>query len=351
MESCCLGLLNFKKVVTILTSFIGLILFAGCKKQSIETTQPVWQQVGSLQKEGKIVLNAATNGTELFTYGPYLLNITDKELASASFFHGALSMDFAPINGNFFGYFYNQTFIFQSYKAIQSSNYGSIPLSEIDPSAKEFNTTNQSKRYKWAISDQGQVLLSVINQNGTYSVYLLTFIVEPNSGAVAARPSIKKIAIPALMLSPTSFYSIADQFFFFSSDHNTLYTVNKQGVVVATNNASDGELFYYKGMVYLVQGSQMLISKDGGLTFTNEYIFDQDLREYYFRVLEDRLFVFKPNEGIGLFEFTPTGFQIKPLDMQGLEGNLITQLTYFNQKLFVATLSGLYYKNWDAVLK
>lgn len=340
----------------LISYYIVLLLLVGCNKEAIEGEKAVWQQVSSITNDSKIILNASTDGKQLFTYGPYNLNITDSQLHSKTIIHGANSLNIPPTNGNFFGYFFedcNLLFV-NSYQAMQSHlNAAILSLGEISATAKAFNTTNLSKRYVWALSDQGQVLLSVKEQDDRYSVYLVSFNIVNGSGAVGRPYFIKKIGIAPLHNSPTTFYFLQDRFFFFANENGigTLYTLDKQGDVIATNSVFDGELFFYKDVLYLVHGNELRLSKDGGLSFNEHLSLNQDLSSYYFRIIKDKIFVFKPRSGIGLFEFTPGGFQIKEVVMTGLEGNLITQLTLFNEKLFVSTLTGLYYKDWQDVLK
>lgn len=53
------------------------------------------------------------------------------------------------------------------------------------------------------------------------------------------------------------------------------------------------------------------------------------------------------NEQLHHYEKTEEGFSIKSIDNTGLEGNQITGVAYHRGKVIVATLSGLYYKDWD----
>lgn len=115
-----------------------LFFFVGCRKETVEDQESVWQQVSTIRNESKIILNASTDGQQLYTYGPYTLNITDCQLSSRTFIHGANSLNIPPANGKILGYFLEDRNIFYitSYKALQSGlNAAAISLSEISANA------------------------------------------------------------------------------------------------------------------------------------------------------------------------------------------------------------------------
>lgn len=334
-----------------------VLFFLSCgKKDTPPPPKVVWQEFKGITDVSKILLNATTDGEKLLCQGAYGVSIIDSALKAKSYIVGRdINYDLLPAHPRFFitPAADKKSFSFWAYS--QHFNGSAFVLaSETDPDLEHFEYTNQRKRYKVAINDEGQVLIPGRNKDGSYHFYLFTFSIgTTNTGvSIAARPlSVQKIAVPPLSQPPAEVHSIGNDFFALDYERSTLYRIDRAGMVTATITPNwGGELFRYGNELYQVHGTTISVSANGGSTFTPKYSAGQDI-ESYFRVVNDKILVFHPLSGIGLFEFTPEGFTIRPLDMEGLEGNHLTALAYFRGNLYAATLSGLYFKKWEQALK
>lgn len=344
-----------RAIAALLLPFV-LFSFSCGKKDTPPPPKVVWQEFKGINDISKIVLNATTDDKKLYLQGAYTVNIIDSQLKTRSMITTSATdvhYDMVPMHSKFFILFAGDKKSF-TFNTFDDHGLAWVHVSETDPNLDHFAFSTLSKTYKVGISDEGQVLVPGRDKEGKYHFYLFTFnISSGNDGtSIGARPtSVKKIDVPAMRVEPQQVHSIGNDFFAMNSDIYSLYKIDRNGTVTATIPITPGsELFKYDNKLYLAGGSYISESTDGGNTFTRKYTTGGDLR-LYFRVVNDKILVFHPYEGIGLFEFTSTGFTIRPLDLEGLEGNHLTALAYFRGNLYAATLSGLYYKKWEEALK
>jgi len=229
-------------------------------------------------------------------------------------------------------------------------NYGTqVHVSMIDPQLIIFDTENLSAGDKIAINDNGQVLVSGMDRPNHHNFYLITFNI--NDGAFQYAPkSVVKLPIPAFFNPPTEVHASYSDFFIVDYLSAAMYKIDANGNLVATHSPLwGGEMFQFNNKLYLIHGSSILNSSDNGSSFTvNTY--NSDFSDYYFRSYGDKIFAFVPYSGVGFFEFTSTGFTIKQISNKGMENTHITAVTFFNNKIYVSTLTGLYWLDWKDVV-
>jgi hypothetical protein len=344
------------KLAYIILLLLVAFFFSCTKKDTPAPPKVVWQEFKGITNESKIILNATTDGEKLYCQGAYAVSIIDSGLKARSFIVGRdIYYDMLPAHPKFFitPAADKKSFGFYAY-TMSDAGSAYVHVSETDPNLDCFEFTNQRKRYKVAINEEGQVLIPGRDKEGKYHFYLFTFrLGMSNTGVtIAARPlSVQKIAVPAMGTEPLEVHSIDNYFYALDYERSSLYKIDRAGTVTATITPNwGGELFKYGNALYQVHGTTISISTDGGNTFTPRYRAGDDIRSY-FRVVNGKILVFHPYSGIGLCEFTPEGFTIKALDMEGLHGNHLTALAYFRGNLYAATLTGLYYKKWEDALK
>jgi hypothetical protein len=330
-----------------------IILFAatGCHKENLPAVEPSWKEV-ELMGDAKLILNAATDGQNLYCHGGYLTTIIDSlnEPHYISFLNYSLERN--PVHSKYFMYFYENKkgFYINSYHQLQRTSGGRVYTFEVDSTLLTFSTENVTGNSKVAINDKAQVLVSGQTINDKFNCYLISFE-DVGSGAIKTLPaSIKKIALPPLLRAPSYIYSFGTNFFLYDDERAALHKIDSSGTIVATlPRCYSPKMFQYKGKLYIVTGSSILLSTDNGTTFPDGFNYNADLSDYYFRVLNEEIFVFKPYSGIGVFTFTSGGFEIKQVENKELNNVHITALTYFNKRVYASTTSGLYYLNRDDI--
>lgn len=86
------------------------------------------------------------------------------------------------------------------------------------------------------------------------------------------------------------------------------------------------------------------LSYDNGETWIKEFESNGGLDMFSYATIDDRVIMSKESS-IYEMVFTDTGFVAEELKNDGLEGNFITSVNEFNNKVYISTLSGLFYKN------
>ncbi|MGE5519510.1 MAG: hypothetical protein ACM3VS_06225 [Candidatus Dadabacteria bacterium] len=327
------------------------VIFSGCRKTStVEPVSATWKRI-DLVHDANIILNTVTDGRKLYCSGAYINSAIDTSNRISYVTSWTVSLNRMPRNSKYTVSFSedNKTMYINSYKD-SLLNYGTqVHVSNVDPQLVSYNAENLSPREIVAINDNGQVLVSGMDGPNHHNFYLITFNIHDAVFEYTPR-SVVKLAIPAFVNPPTEIHSSNNDFFIVNYLNSTMYKIDPNGNVVATLSPLwGGEMFQYNNKLFLIHGSSILSSTDNGSSFSgNSY--SADFNGYYFRSYGEKIFTFVPYSGVGLFEFTSTGFTIKPIMNKGLENTHITSVTFFNNKVFVSTLTGLYYLDWKDII-
>lgn len=342
-----------QSIINFFVSVLLVILASSCKKEPLaEPAITPFKEV-ALTGDAKIILNATTDGQNLYCLGAYL-NTTIDSVGKVSYMYTrTLSLDRLPAHPKYFLSFSDDrsTFYINSTKqSTGSSAVGSLP----DANMSMFYTAISKPDNYVAINDDAQVLVNVRDKQFKYHLYLFSFSATEQGYFATLPTAVKKIPL-AWQNSPGRIISIGTDFFVEADTligqfiHTITYKIDKGSNVVSTIPHWAHQLFNYNNKLHMVTGNAIYTSTDGGTSFTAGYNYDADLQWHYFRVLNNKIFVFVPHGGLGIFEFTPNGFVIKELENSGLEDLNITAVNYFNQKVYVSTTSGLYYLDWKDI--
>jgi hypothetical protein len=329
---------------------IILLFIASCKKNGNDAPVVIsWTKL-ALVHDANIILNTVTDGKKLYCSGAYINSTIDSTSRVSYVTSWAVSLNRMPRNPKYTISFSedNKIMFINSYKD-SLRNYGTrVHVSVVDPQLIAFNSENLSAVDKIAINDNGQVLVSGMDRPNHHNFYLITFNI--NDGAFQYAPkSVVKLPIPALLNPPTEVHASNNDFFIVDYLSASMYKIDANGNVVATLSPLwGGEMFQFNNKLYLIHGSTILNSSDNGSSFSGN-TYNSDFSVYYFRSYGDKIFAFVPYSSVGLFEFTSTGFTIKQILNKGLENTHITAVTFFNNKIYVSTLTGLYCLDWKDV--
>jgi hypothetical protein len=339
------------KGTTIIAAFIS-ILMIGCRKTTpgLLKADANWTKM-ALVNDANIILNSVTDGKKLYCSGPFINSVIDTTTRIGYVTSRTVSLNRMPRNSKYAVSFSedNKTMYINSFQD-SLSNYGTqLHVSSVDPQLVSFNTENLSPAEKMAINDNGQVLVSAMDRPNHYNFYLITFNIHHDGSFEYAPKSVVKLSIPAFLNPPTEVHTFNNDFFILDYLKSTMYKIDASGnVVAALSPLWGGEMFQYNNKLYLVHVSTILSSPDNGSSFTGN-TYSADFTGYYFRSYGDKIFTFDPYSGVGVFEFSSTGFTIKQIINKGLENTHITAVTFFNNKLYVSTLTGLYCLDWKDV--
>lgn len=339
------------KQLLFLTLILCLFTLASCKKTPVEKNPTSWKEV-TLTGDAKIILNAVTDGKKLYCHGAYLATLVDSANKSSYISCQNPSLDRYPVHPKYFVYFNENKkgFYISSHQQMSQNSSGWAYLSDIDTSLIAFNAGSQRPIYQVGINDAAQVLVTAITSNNKFNFYLVSFRDAGDGTISVLLSSTKKLDLPSTGFIPGYVYSFGNNFFVQDPENNILYRIDQNGgSVPVVSNCWSPQMFRYQNKLYLLNNSSFWISNDDGLSFTEQYRYDANFNGYYFRVLNEKIFAFVPYSGVGVFEFTPNGFTIMPIKNKGLEDVHITALTYFNNKVYVSTTSGLYYLGWNDI--
>ena len=241
-----------------------------------------------------------------------------------------------------------------------SPYFESIRLHEIDPAlyspydriytnfyTQEVGTFNNLGQFLTPIRDEGwQASLCLITPNYTFSENGFS---DP---CATIEPGLKRIDFES---ETTAIYRYMKAFgsnFFVKVDGFPLLKITDKGELIETDLskavvkmfAHQGELYAlsdYDGSLYKsdLEGEKWVVFSSGGLPTYSEMDF--------FHV-EDSLCFYVYSQ---LFTLDLNSGTVTELDNLGLEGNAITSVSYFNHKVWVTTLSGLFTKEKDHFFK
>jgi hypothetical protein len=198
-----------------------------------------------------------------------------------------------------------------------------------------------------AISDFNEVLLPVVKSTDSSKIAFVLFDLKELIDSAYANnyyyPEEDFIEIILPEESTKEIYRIEffQKNFYVSTTENT-YLIRPDGSFKLLTVGSAADFFEYDGKIYADLGNRIGFTSNDGETWeekNNTPTFD-GFREFH--EVYGHLIFFHEDD---LYEVDPTGFSFSILNNKGLEGSKITAVLPFQQSIYVATLSGLFYKS------
>ncbi|MEL6534935.1 MAG: hypothetical protein AAFQ98_05955 [Bacteroidota bacterium] len=225
-----------------------------------------------------------------------------------------------------------------------------LNISDYDPAFRGFDYSRL--RYSFgAYNNKYQVLIPYRGSSEFFSAILIAFQVEHDLRETSDFQHIRfsdvqLIQIPGesdVFSSSMVTYAIGDNFILSNAKFAAKVYSNGE-VKMLTDFAYNPEfLFELNGEQYAVAQDGFYVSNDDGESWQLKYSSYLASNENY-TVVDDRVIVYR-GSFFAEMVFTADGFVTRSLVNEGLAGNSITSISEFNDKVYVTTLSGLFYKD------
>ena len=153
----------------------------------------------------------------------------------------------------------------------------------------------------------------------------------------------KTIAIPGENENSIIAIESVDSYFFFTASSNA-YRIDSLGNIVKVLDTRLYRIIEVSGVYYGIGNENIFISYDNGLTWQKGYSLQFEHRMITYTKIDDRIIGYRFGQ---LWEFLISDTEMTPieLDNEGLDGKSITSVSKFNGKVYLSTMSGVYYKS------
>ncbi|MFK7772618.1 MAG: hypothetical protein AB8F94_10780 [Saprospiraceae bacterium] len=348
-----------KIVLTLLLSLISLMI--GCKPEEEITfdfsTIPSTEFIEhDLRNTDQIILNANILKNQLYFLSPLVISKIHANGENGEGRYHNTSLTFFKkycLGKNYMALsfpVYDQSIRFHS--TIGDLLYDEIYI-HISRIATTINTPGTKyKRYNFgfdnvAISDFNEVLLPVVKSTDSSKVAFVLFDLEEliDSAYVNNYYYPEEDFIEILLPEETTKEIHRIEFFqknFYVSTNENTYMIRPDGSFKLLTVGGATDFFEYDGKIYADFGDRIGFTSDDGETWeekNNTPTFD-GFRE--FEEVYDHLVFFYEDD---LYQVNIDDFSYSILKNKGLEGSKITAVMPFRQSIYVATLSGLFYKS------
>ena len=351
------GLYTFSATVLLLG--LSLFMFPGCdlnseKKNSDSVTDTGWQKDEYFFRSSKILLNSTVSSGSFYVAGLFIFSRFDDDSLESTYnitAGGNSALTYKPALYDHYVMYRGDGDIF-TLKSGKYSAFGGSPfchgikLHELDSSYSENNTAgvtwyqdvigsfNNQLQFLAFIDDSSFCLIDI---NPTFAPSGLN-----DEEYISIAPSLIRIPYPS-GCSLRYIGSYKDKFFAFVD--SSFMTINKSGVIRQIPEV-DGmvvETFSYKEKLYAVTlfPEQIYVSIDEGETWTlfaSDFIYPTTR----FFTIQDKLCFYI---GSQIAQLDIEKGVITELDNSVLDGNEITSVNEFKGRVWVTTLSGLFYKD------
>lgn len=134
--------------------------------------------------------------------------------------------------------------------------------------------------------------------------------------------------------------------YFFLTTDSKVYRVDNLGNIDNVLETRLNRIIESSGTLYGFGRGNIYISSDNGLTWNTGYTVQYEYSLLNYTKIDDKIIAYRYGQ---LWEIiiNETGVEAKELDNDGLDGVSITSVSKFDGKVYLSTLSGVYYKLAD----
>ena len=350
-------------------ALIIIVIFCSCEKEIVteyRETPVAWHQHSELKPQEKYILNGAVINEELHLIGRGIFTRVDT--ANSAFSSIWLVYDYQDIkipmsdilmltaeNDNKEGqieFVYIPGLLEDGYN--KANNF--VKILDMDASFLKFDYFSQSQNIEFgSYNNDYQMLLPYLGNPGKYSFMLISFDINinPNTSLTSDDRYIniegsKIISIPKenqALANPFAVYSIGKDFIV--SNGKLTAKIYSDGTYKVINDPQFYPIRFFEleETLYAVNAhSGIYSSTDSGENWRITYETDAFAGTFMYTVVNNRIILSK---GSSIFEmrFNEDGFETVELENDILEGNYITSINALNNKVYISTLSGLFYRN------
>jgi hypothetical protein len=365
-----------KTKLLLLTGLIT-VMVAGCKKEIIKEVERDyrWKAHPYFLYDNSIILNSFSTDSLCLFIGTNFTTFVNSDLANYGGFYDNIfgnystkyfNIDFVPSNrilpispditlicedelsySDKSGKVY---FISTNFFGLSSSRNTYIYVSEKDTSYTGFNFDRSTLNECMAINTQGQALIPYYSSVNHESRFLLVNTHQTgNQMEPTEIESAKIIPIEDVDQRHIAFLQSYKDEFFVTTDSKT-FLINSDGGISKFddlhlyNIIPKNDTLYTFSYDFTLPGMGFLYSTDNGFNWNRVSTAEQETAYINYSVIAGRVVGYWKSQ---LWEFSleKDGYHTVELDNDGLEGKIITSVSGYKDKVYVTTLSGVYYKN------
>jgi hypothetical protein len=342
------------KTAKVILAIILVIALGACKKQ-IEIQEIIkevekkksWQEHPGVLFDSKICKNMTSDEGQVYIYsinGIYWVDSTKVLGSTFSTFHLPDQKPF--INKDFFLQFYPRDSTLSIFKT-REYNYIERKMKNFDPNFNQFYPFNYNKQLVWA-NNQNFVLIpytrNTLPNSGDYFQKLLLFKIGLGDRMAIEDTKILTFPSEGRLIGLMSI----DEFFIISIDDFTgsnagSFKITSDGTIKKVSTQMFTRVVKFK--------NELLAINEGGSFYKSDLsgenwqkLADTEISSHMnYAVINNELYGFIQDD-IYYFDFGVDKLTLKAVKNDGLERNFITGMAALHDKVYVATLSGLFLK-------
>ncbi|MBI3234037.1 MAG: hypothetical protein HYZ42_08345 [Bacteroidetes bacterium] len=312
-----------------------------------------WTLHPSFKDKAKIVTNSRATNDLLFFYGPLAYSTITKTNTITHYLSSYSTESFIkmPIGPNFFVEAFDGFLNIDDLNSLTSNSvsYHTI-MKEYDTNFVSYNIINDYTRESSAINDSNQWLFSFKSKNEPIkpNLCLLTIDTKYTNDFDQIKISNKKVIIisdpqdlsgrkPILIVPYKNCFFVTYDFGTFKIYSNGTYKK-----VLDDSPSYTRRIFSHNGVLYLTLPQIIFISTDNGETWTKSFNISETITSNAgFHTIRDSLVEFHTDK-LYTVSINLSGYSLRELDNDGLEGNQITSVSEFMDSIYVSTTTGVF---------
>jgi len=199
-----------------------------------------------------------------------------------------------------------------------------------------------------AINDQNQALipyLSSVDSRADLKLALVDIKTELTSEVCLDTIKTKILSIPDVyQCNVIALESIGD--YFFLTTNSMVYRIDNYGNIDNVLKTRLNKIIESSGTLYGFGRNNIFISSNSGLTWNKGYTIPQEFNLLNYTKIDSKIIGYRNDQLLDIL-VNEKEIIAKRLDNDGLDGISIISVSKFNGKVYLSTLSGVYYKLTD----
>lgn len=342
------------------------LLIIGCKKERIVEVEVEknynWKSHPDFIYDDVVQMNSHATNENLFFLGYNSFSVISNDYSNntdVSSGENTLhylnrydqpSEEKLPICDDYFVSYNNSGWV--SFIPTENPVYGStsvlVEINEIDSTFSNFDLLRYNYGECIAINNLKQALVpynSIKDSHVTIKLALIDIKKELLGDTYLDTIRTKIITIPDYPQYNVIALACIDSYFFVTT-YSKVYRIDNSGNIVEILDKRLNRIIDFSEKYYGIGDENIYISNDNGLTWEQGYSVQFELRLITFTKIDDRIIGYRYGQ---LWEFLINDTEItsRELDNDGLEGKSITSVSKFNGKVYLSTMSGVFYKSID----
>ena len=339
------------------------LIFSNCKQDDtnvvfdlgeLEIEANSFQEI-ELSSSSRIILNGVVAKNRMYFVSSSLFYFLEVDLTrEGAYFGGGISLFRKPTiakNYVIFAPVLNDEFISLHHHNDFLTTETNLPIWKVGDTTNtvlEYSKYNTSAFDYGAVNDNNKGILPLIKQTDTNAIVFIQFAMDDivkyyynNTPPDYLTPDkYSEIILPTEFTSQINRIESFRDKFYISTKWNT-YLLREDGTFKLIASESANDFFLFEDRIYADYESWIGVSDDNGETWkeiNNISTFD-GFRE--FQEVHGQLMFFHEDD---LYLVDPNDFSFTLLRNAGMEGSKITSILPFSNQIYIATLSGLFYK-------